>query len=110
MHRLALAVRHALLTAVLLLAVAAPARAAAPASCPGDPIRVDRAITGSFDSSLQGSFVRVPFDVPQGTTAARVKYCYDQPETPTPNVHHALELGIDDPGGFRGWAAPATRT
>jgi len=32
--------------------------------------------------------------VPAGTTAVRVKYCYDQPETPTPNVHHTLDLGI----------------
>ena len=26
----------------------------------------------------------VPFDVPAGTTAVRVKYCFDQPEAPTP--------------------------
>jgi hypothetical protein len=102
-HRLALAVRRPLLIAAIFFAAAAPARAAAPAQCPGDPIRTDRAITGSFDSSLQRSFVRVGFDVPPGTTAVRVKYCYDQPETPTANVHHTLDLGIDDPSGFRGW-------
>ena len=57
--------------------------------------------------------MRVPFDVPAGTTAVRVKYCFDQPEVPTPNVRHTLDLGIYEPlrGGdqlpgvreFRGW-------
>ena len=46
------------------------AKAASP--CPGDPIRVDRAIEGEFDRSQQGSYVLVPFDVPAGTTAVRV--------------------------------------
>ena len=71
--------------------------------CPGDPIRIDQLTTGSFESSLQGGYVLVPFDVPAGTTAVRVKYCFDQPEVPTPNVRHTLDLGIYDPRGFRGW-------
>jgi hypothetical protein len=103
LHRLALAVRRALLTLVLLLAAPAHASAAAPAQCPGAAIRADRAIAGAFPADLQGSYVRVPFDVPAGTTSVRVKYCYDQPEVPTPNVKHTLDLGIYDPRGFRGW-------
>ncbi|HET8952306.1 MAG TPA: CehA/McbA family metallohydrolase [Solirubrobacteraceae bacterium] len=81
--------------------------------CPGDPIRIDQLTTGSFESSLQGGYVLVPFDVPAGTTAVRVKYCFDQPEVPTPNVRHTLDLGLYEPlrGGdalpgareFRGW-------
>jgi hypothetical protein len=103
LHRLALAVRRALLTLVLLLAAPAHASAAPPAQCPGAAIRADRAITGAFPADLQGGYVRVPFDVPAGTTSVRVKYCYDQPEVPTPNVKHTLDLGIYDPRGFRGW-------
>ena len=63
----------------------------------------------------------VPFDVPAGTTAVRVKYCFDQPEVPTPNVRHTLDLGLYEPlrGGDQlpgrcassaAGAAPATRT
>ena len=86
--------------------------------CPGRDIRVDRAIEGSFGTNLQGSYVMLPFDVPAGTTAVRVKYCYDQPETPVAtapgaSVRHTLDLGLYEPrraaGGvwgmreFRGW-------
>ena len=115
LHRLALAVRRALLIPPWSSCLPAPAQAhtlataatAVTASvaepCPGDPIRIDQLTTGSFESNLQGGYVLVPFDVPAGTTAVRVKYCFDQPEVPTPNVRHTLDLGIYDPRGFRGW-------
>jgi hypothetical protein len=57
----------------------APSTSFGPASCPGDPINPTHVVTGQFDSSLQGSFVDLPFDVPAGTTAVRVRYCYDPP-------------------------------
>ncbi len=107
--------RRALLIIALLLALDGTAQAhtlaTAPTAvtaavaepCPGDPIRIDQLTTGSFESNLQGGYVLVPFDVPAGTTAVRVKYCFDQPEVPTPNVRHTLDLGIHDPRGFRGW-------
>ena len=125
LHRLAPAVRRALLIAVALLAVPGTAQAhqlaTAPTAvtaavtepCPGDPIRIDQLTTCSFASDLQGGYVLVPFDVPAGTTAVRVKYCFDQPEVPTPNVRHTLDLGIYEPlrpgdalpgaREFRGW-------
>jgi len=96
-------VRRALLTLVLLLAAPAHASAAAPAQCPGAPLRADQAITGSFSTDVRGGYVRVPFDVPAGTTAVRVKYCYDQPDGAMPNVRNTLDLGVYDPRGFRGW-------
>ena len=82
--------------------------------CPGAPIRTDRVITGTFSTAEQGSYVLVPFDVPAGTTAVRVKYCYDQPESPlSAQFRHTLDLGLYEPrragsevfGGseFRGW-------
>jgi hypothetical protein len=83
-------------------------------SCPGEPLRPDRVVTGTFARAQMGSYVLVPFDVPSGTTSVRVKYCYDQPESPTSaQVKHTLDLGIYEPrrGGdglwgereFRGW-------
>ena len=89
--------------------------AAAPATCPGRPIEPDRAITGDFPAELEKSYVMLPFDVPAGTTAVRVKYCHDQPEVQLPSVpvRHTLDLGLygprDDPSRtwgveeFRGW-------
>jgi hypothetical protein len=83
-------------------------------SCPGEPLRADRAITGTFGTEVMGSYVLVPFDVPAGTTSVRVKYCFDQPESPTSSqVRHTLDLGLYEarPAAgalwgereFRGW-------
>lgn len=89
----------------------APSTSFGPASCPGDPINPTHVVTGQFDSSLQGSFVDLPFDVPAGTTAVRVKYCYDPPIGPF--TKHTIDLGIYQPRSsesrpwgrreFRGW-------
>lgn len=108
------AMKLSLLVAVLLAALPAAARAGAPpARCPGAPLS-GTAITGEFSTALQGSYVLVPFRVPTGTTAVRVRYCYDQPESPTSaQLKHTLDLGLyqarDGPGDFydgdefRGW-------
>ena len=89
----------------------APSTSFGPASCPGAAISPTQVITGQFDASLQGSFVDVPFDVPAGTTAVRVKYCYDPAIGPF--TRHTLDLGIYEPRRsatrpwgpreFRGW-------
>ena len=95
-------------------AVAGPARAAVPTDCGGSDAP-DRVITGRFDSSRQGSFVLLPFEVPQRTTEVRVRYCYDQPEKPTGGQsQHTLDLGLYEPRRdgrgiwgveeFRGWS------
>jgi hypothetical protein len=93
--------------------VSAPAGATAlgPTSCPGAAIQPTQVITGEFPSELQGSFVLLPFQVPAGTTAVRVKYCWDPPIGPF--VRHTLDLGLyqarTEPGAlygpreFRGW-------
>jgi hypothetical protein len=94
-------------------AVSAPVAATAlgPTSCPGAAIQPAEVITGEFGSELQGSFVLLPFRVPAGTTAVRVKYCWDPPIGPF--VRHTLDLGLyqarSEPGAlygpreFRGW-------
>ena len=106
-------VRTAVLVALAVLAVSVPsASAAAPDPCPGDPIAPDQVFTGEFGRDLVKSYVLVPFEVPAGTTAVRVKYCYDQPEI-NPQQKHTIDLGIYQPRGalaapwgpdqFRGW-------
>jgi hypothetical protein len=93
-------------------AFAAPAVAqTAPGPCPGRDIEPDRVTTGAFGTELRKSYVMVPFAVPRGTTAIRVKYCYDQPEAGT--SRHTLDLGLYEPRRgrsrvwgrreFRGW-------
>ena len=96
-------------------AAGGPQAAAAPASCPGREIQPDGVVTGDFPAELEKSYVMVPFDVPAGTTAVRVKYCHDQPEVQLPSVpvRHTLDLGIYGPREdrsrtwgteeFRGW-------
>jgi hypothetical protein len=92
---------------------------AAPNPCPtstdgGEPLVPNQVETGEFGTNLQGSHVMVPFNVPAGTDAVRVKYCYDQPESPTSSqFKHTLDLGIYDARSgpsdvwdrdeFRGW-------
>lgn len=85
----------------------------APASCGGAAITPTHSFTGEFTTAQQGSYVYVPFDVPAGTTAVRVKYCWDLPEAPTSaQVKHTLDLGLYGarsgtdlwgPAEFRGW-------
>ena len=100
------------LAAAALVGTAHLAAGETPAACPGDPIDADAVVTGSFETDLRGSYVMVPFDVPEGTTAVRVKYCYDQPEVDA-GTENTLDLGLysprtrDDglwgPAEFRGW-------
>jgi len=75
------------------------------APCSGDPIAPTQTVEGSFPSSLQGSYVMVPFDVPSGTTQVRVRYCWE-------GGGNVVDLGLwqargADPGWgeseFRGW-------
>ena len=93
------------------LSAPSPSTSFGPASCPGAAIDPTYVITGQFDSALQGSFVDLPFEVPAGTTAVRVKYCYDPPIGPF--TRHTLDLGLYEPRRsarkpwgpreFRGW-------
>ncbi len=73
-----------------------PRAASAPQTCPGQPTQPDRVITGEFGTDLARSYVMLPFDVAAGTTAVRVKYCFDQPEalltTPAFSARHTLDL------------------
>lgn len=100
-------------------------RAGPVTACDGNPMpSPDRTIGGSFGPALEGSYVMVPFEVPSGTDAVRVKYCHDQPELaqiPGTNTlnKHTLDIGLYQPrtGGdglwdveeFRGWGGSSRR-
>ncbi|MGI8805732.1 MAG: CehA/McbA family metallohydrolase [Thermoleophilaceae bacterium] len=77
----------------------------------------DQVIEGKFSTDEEGSYVLLPFDVPENAggkpiTGLRVKYCYDQPEVPA-RTSHTLDLGLYEPrtdssqpwgpDEFRGW-------
>lgn len=104
-----------LLGALALLAALLPAaaRAEAPAACPGDALGSEmRSFTGTFSEEREGSYVLVPFSVPEGATRVGVRICYDQPPTPASSqLKHTLDLGVYeattdgfyDENEFRGW-------
>ena len=117
--------RPAVLPVLLLsLALAAPAAAQAPPQtipaepgpglttpCGGRAITTDQVITGEFGTNVNKDYVLLPFNVAKGTTAVRVKYCWDRPESGT--MRHTLDLGLYGPRRdganlwgereFRGW-------
>jgi len=105
-----------LLTAGLAGLCASPAAAGrltlGPNGCSGAPIQPTRVIQGTFSQDLRGAYVMVPFDVPRGTTAVRVKYCWADPPTLTGSNRSTLDLGLWSaqhgrrpwgPREFRGW-------
>ncbi len=119
-------VRRVLKVATSLLMLAAgmavvPAGASADCAIPGsaDPtMSASQDFSGSFASGLQGSFVQIPFDVPAGTRAIRVRYCYDQPP-PGGGPSNTLDMGVYAPLASgdtvwgpkerRGWSGSAVK-
>lgn len=89
--------------------------------CPGDPIDdgdpgdgPDRVFTGLLGDDLEGGYVLLPLNVPEGTSAVRVKYCWEQTGNPAdPQDRSTLDLGLYEtrsdesrpwgPAEFRGW-------
>lgn len=99
-------------------AAAPAAGAVAVVSCgaaPGLPFTPDQSVTGSFGPADRGSYLMVPFSVPSGADAIRVRYCYDTPMDTSGNNRHTIDLGIYEPESpsdddsipgeaeFRGW-------
>ena len=101
------------------------AYAAADAPCGDVPMATpDRVITGGFGVAVEGSYVMLPFDVPAGTDAIRVKYCHDQPLlTRVPGTdqvnEHTVDMGVYGPRSdsedvwdedeFRGWGGSSRK-
>lgn len=93
------------LGAITVVAVA-PAAASA-AVCPL-PAQVEPGFTTALDvqgdiaESRAGGYLQLPFEVPAGTTAIRVRYSYDQPgdtctTPPSPAPSHTLDIGVYSP-------------
>jgi hypothetical protein len=98
----------------VVLACGPAAEGAVPSSCggPDDPaFTAHRVITGEFGQAQQGSYVMLPFQVPAGTTAVRVRYCYDQPDVKPPGspVANTLDMGVYDARQGPQWDAPEFR-
>ena len=108
----------------VMAAFALPAAASADCTIPSGPPRdpIDNSFdgpvqdfNGNFDAAKQGSYVQIPFNVPQGTTAIRVRYCYDQPPTSGPS--NTLDIGVYEPvsdtvygpAEQRGWSGSAVK-
>jgi hypothetical protein len=78
-------------------------------------------LTGEFGAAQEGSYVMLPFDVPAGTDALRVKYCFDQPTLTDPQGlnNHTIDVGLYEPDQngngvpdepeFRGWGGSSRR-
>lgn len=103
----------------MIAGTSAPSSAAAPEACSGSGPATAQAFTGSFDETLEGAYVMVPFDVPVGTTQVWARICYDQPPTPASSqIKHTLDLGLYetsqdghwDTEEFRGWGGSSRPT
>lgn len=81
-------------------------------------------VQGDVAASRAGGYLQLPFDVPAGTTAIRVRYSYDQPgdscmTPPSPAPSNTLDIRLyspRDPGDAawgpdesRGWSGSAVR-
>jgi hypothetical protein len=62
--------------------------------------------TGRIAPGTQ-DWVYVPIEVPEGIGELAVSYSYDRPEPPAGQHGNALDAGIFDSGGFRGWSGGA---
>ena len=70
--------------------------------------------TGTVTAAQQGSYVQIPFGVPPGTTAIRIRYCYDTSPSGTTldmGVYEPLHQGdtIPGPPERRGWSGSAVK-
>jgi hypothetical protein len=69
---------------------------------------------GTVTSQEQGSYVQIPFNVPAGTTAIRIRYCNDTTPSGTTldmGVYEPLHAGdtIPGPAERRGWSGSAVK-
>jgi hypothetical protein len=74
------------------------------AAAPGE----ERTLTGSGHLAIGApDWVYVPVTVPAGVREIAVSYTYDRPAPPAGQPGNALDLGVFDERGFRGWSGGA---
>jgi hypothetical protein len=104
------------LTAAVVGVLAAPGLAGA-CTLPGVTdvgFSLSRDATGTVTAAQQGSYLQIPFGVPPGTTAIRIRYCYDASPSGTTldmGVYEPLHQGdtIPGPPERRGWSGSAVK-
>jgi hypothetical protein len=74
------------------------------AAAPGD--EQTRVVSGRFENGAP-DWVYVPVQVPAGVREIAARYTYDRPRPPLGQVGNALDLGVFDEQGFRGWSGGA---
>ena len=85
----------------IAFAAAVPFVAPGPASActlPGTPdagFEPPQDFLGTVTSAHQGAYVQIPFNVPAGTTAIRIRYCNDQPRRRP--ADDTLDMGVYEP-------------
>ena len=119
-----------LLIGALLAALALAPSAATAATCnlpsQAEPDFINEAldVEGDILPGRTGSYVQIPFQVPAGTTAIRIRYSYDQPHDacnapPPGTTSNTLDMGVYEPRDAgetvwgmdesRGWSGSSVR-
>ncbi|MFN8152279.1 MAG: CehA/McbA family metallohydrolase [Solirubrobacterales bacterium] len=113
-----------LVLTILAAALIAPATASAtdcgiPGSADGSFTNTALEVQGDIAASRAGGYLQIPFDVPTGTTAIRVRYSYDQPGGGCGGSPNTLDMGVYDPresgetvfgaDDSRGWSGSAVK-
>jgi hypothetical protein len=100
--------------AAMAITLVGPAAASAECMLPGnnDGFEPQSAIDfdgPNFPASQAENYVQIPFTVPAGTTAIRVRYCYENPPAPAPS--NTIDLGVFEPkpGAQAFWDLPQRR-
>ncbi len=65
-----------------------------------------RVVSGVFKPG-EADWVYLPIEVPEGARSLSARYTYDRPEVPAGFQGNALDLGVFDPAGIRGWSGGA---
>lgn len=113
-----------LVLTILAAALIAPATASAtdcgiPGSADGSFTNTALEVQGDIAASRAGGYLQIPFDVPLGTTAIRVRYSYDQPGGGCGGSPNTLDMGVYEPRDSgetvfgadesRGWSGSAVK-
>lgn len=113
-----------LVLTILAAALIAPATASAtdcgiPGSADASFTNTALEVQGDVAASRAGGYLQIPFDVPAGTTAIRVRYSYDQPGGGCGGSPNTLDMGVYDPRDpgetvfgadeSRGWSGSAVK-
>jgi hypothetical protein len=99
---------------VAAIACVAPGLASA-CTVPGGPdsgFDPPQDFSGTVTAAQQGSYLQIPFNVPAGTTAIRIRYCWDEPPDGTTldiGVYEPTAGGVPGPAERRGWSGSAVR-